>query len=139
MVGVVHGVEDFDHTKVDAYENQSFTVFVSYEYLTEEPEMLHTHLLGKLCPKFWDKLTSGKPVTYVVYGDSISTGAESTLPEHTYYARFVEALREYVPEAQITCINKALGGEESRGGVKRLDEAFAELTPDLISMVGWRV
>ena len=131
---VFYGVEDFDHTKVDAYENQSFTVFVSYEYLTEEPEMLHTHLLGKLCPKFWDKLTSGKPVTYVVYGDSISTGAESTLPEHTYYARFVEALREYVPEAQITCINKALGGEESRGGVKRLDEAFAELNPDLISI-----
>ena len=131
---VFYGVEDFDHTKVDAYENQSFTVFVSYEYLTEEPELCKTHLLEKHCPKFWNKLTAGEPVTYVVYGDSISTGAESTLPENTYYARFVQALRDTVSGAQITCINRALGGEESRGGVKRLDEAFAELNPDLISI-----
>lgn len=131
---VFYGVEDFDHTKVEAYENQSFTVFVSYDYQTNDPEVMQTHLLETLCPKFWNKLIAGEPVTYVVYGDSISTGAESTLPEHTYYARFVAALQQAVPGANITCINKALGGEESRGGVKRLEKAFSGLEPDLISI-----
>lgn len=131
---VFYGMVDFDHTKVDAYENQSFTVFVTYEYQTEEPEEISTHLLQKMCPKFWKKLVAGEPVTYVVYGDSISTGAESTLPEHTYYARFVAALQAAVPGASITCINKALGGEESRGGLARLEQAFVDVNPDLITI-----
>lgn len=131
---VFYGMTDFDHTKVASYENQSFTVFVTYEYQSDEQEAHPTHLFRQLCPQFWKKLTSGAPVTYVVYGDSISTGAESTLPEHTYYARFVAALKAAVPQANITCINKALGGEDSRGGLARLHTAFSNVSPDLITV-----
>lgn len=131
---VFFGQDHFDHTVVETYGNQAFTVFLTYTYCTEEPEPARTHLLQAKCPKFWAKLTAGEPVLYAVYGDSISTGADVTLPQNTYYARFVRALETEVPGARITCVNEAIGGEESRRGLERIGSALYPQNPDLVTI-----
>jgi len=88
-------------------------------------------------PGLKGKLEKGEPVKLLVYGDSISTGANSSgfVNAQPFAARWDEmvadGLRSRYPQSRIELINTAVGGTETPWGVEQLGERAACHCPDL--------
>lgn len=139
------GIRPFDHRYHENYSNASYTCLA--EYRTDDPETdggaaadadsllrgLSLRLPERL-PRLHRKLQRGETASYVVYGDSISTGAEASAPERAYFERFASALRALYPEAGVRVVMGAKGGESSRGGLQRVQDAVVGSRPDLVTI-----
>lgn len=110
--------------------------------------------------RFHEKLRSGKPATILFYGDSITTGCNSTgtfdrapyLPsfpymiasaiadKYSYTASFevdphidhATAPRPLEGERVLHYINTAVGGMDARWGLENVDERVNKYSPDLV-------
>ncbi|WP_256758861.1 GDSL-type esterase/lipase family protein [Cohnella sp. WQ 127256] len=133
----MYGVIGFDHNLYPDYSNQTYTVYVDYSTESEtsgksltavdiEQSGLLNHVVGKL--------KAGEEIVYVVYGDSISTGGEASEESLTYFGRFADTLRSLYPQAQIRIVNKSIGGEDTSGGMSRVDEDVVPLHPAVVSI-----
>ena len=80
-----------------------------------------------------DRLLSGEELTYMVYGDSISTGCEALYVRDTYFARFADRLQR-VTGGKVDVVNEAIGGETSREGLSRFAAALERHSPHLVSI-----
>ncbi|MBD2843875.1 hypothetical protein IDH44_01610 [Paenibacillus sp. IB182496] len=81
------------------------------------------------------RLEAGGRLTYLVLGDSISTGAEASEPALGYPERTAAALRAAHPGTAIRVVNGAVGGENTRGALARIDEALVrEVAPELVTI-----
>jgi len=132
---------NFDHTQYDSYGNSEFTVYVDYEYddLKHDfdrgtSQTLSPNISRGLSPKFISKLNAAGKVRYVVYGDSISTGAEASIEENKYFNRFADYIRYLYPQCSVEVQMKALGGEDSNGGLKRVDNDVISINPDVVTI-----
>ena len=65
-------------------------------------------------PKTLAKLASGKPVTIVCWGDSVTAGGNASKPELRYVDLFAAGLRERFSQAKIDVQNISAGGANSR-------------------------
>ena len=91
---------------------------------------------GKRLPKTMAKLQFGEPLRVLVYGDSISVGAQSSgwaggaphVP--AYYDLFAEGLRSLESSGEVTIVNRSVGGAASYWGAENAREAATE-KPDL--------
>ena len=82
-------------------------------------------------------LEAGKPLTFCWFGDSITTGANSSAaigaaPYIPMFPRLVTMALEERYGAEVTYINHAVGGTVSRWGCEKLPEFFADTKPDLM-------
>lgn len=125
------GLEHFDHRGVGSVDNSAYTCILDYE-TGEQGRALPSR--RELLPRLHEKLKEGETVRYVVYGDSISAGYEASKPIYAYAELFAASLRAAYPATEIHVHNKAIGGENSHGGVKRLHEDVIALQPDLITI-----
>jgi acyl-CoA thioesterase-1 len=126
------GLEAFDHREHQGYSNDRFTCMVEYTALiTENPSISR---MASCLPRLYNKLIQRDPIHYVVYGDSISAGYDASRPELDYAERFAAALRMKHPGSKINIHRKAVGGESSRGGLRRLREDVLPLRPDLVTI-----
>jgi acyl-CoA thioesterase-1 len=123
--------ENFDHSLCKEYRNVNHTVYVDYEY---EPSGRDGAPGGKRIARTLEKLRKGKAIRYVVFGDSISTGADASRPELAFHNLFADRMRSLVPGAKIEIINKAIGGERSLEGLARLQGDVLDLKPDLVTI-----
>jgi len=116
---VHYGQDDFNHANVPRFDNLEFFVYADY--------------LAEILPDPWTGQTvirslseglgapdSGLPLRILVYGDSISTGCDASCPERMYFHRLAAWLSDRTG-APVSIHNVALGGETSRGGLKRYD------------------
>ncbi len=127
-----YNVRHFDHTRYPGYGNDSFLWYADYRYdsvknRTDEEVAAEAAMrtIPFDCP--------GKKLTYLVYGDSISTGAEASSPEYAYFSIFADALREK-GSCEVVVQNAAVGGETSSGGADRFAEVLDSVNPDLVTI-----
>lgn len=127
----IHGKEGFDHRDYPFYSNAGYTCKIEY---TAAPGIQSPSRLGGLSnnlSRLHERLTMDKQAVCVIYGDSISTGAEASSPEHSFFGRFIAALRERYPNTDIQPVMKAVGGETSSRGLERIGDVIAS-SPDLV-------
>jgi lysophospholipase L1-like esterase len=87
--------------------------------------------IGSL-PHVAAKLASGKPVVIVAFGSSSTQGYGSSSPEFTYPNRLAAQLHRQYPGADITVLNRGVGGEDAPEMMKRLQTAVIDVKPDLV-------
>jgi lysophospholipase L1-like esterase len=78
------------------------------------------------------KLRTDQPIKIVAIGSSSTEGIGASDPDNTYPARLQEELERRWPEADVTVMNRGVGGERSFQMLARFDkDVFAE-QPDLV-------
>ncbi len=87
--------------------------------------------MGSL-PHVAGKLASGQPVVIVAFGSSSTQGYGSSSPEFTYPNRLAAQLRRQYPGADITVLNRGIGGEDAPEMMKRLQTSVIDAKPDLV-------
>jgi lysophospholipase L1-like esterase len=87
--------------------------------------------MGSL-PHVAAKLAVGKPVVIIAFGSSSTQGYGSSAPEFTYPNRLAAQLRRHYPSADITVINRGIGGEDAPEMMKRLQSEVIDAHPDLV-------
>jgi lysophospholipase L1-like esterase len=71
-------------------------------------------------------LMAHRPVTIIALGSSSTQGIGATAPEHTYPAQLQALLRAHWPDAEVTVINRGIGGQT-------IDSMVARMAADVIS------
>ena len=131
----LYGIKNFDYTKVKNYSNQPFFIWIDYQ-TENDTDISKPIIYQKNIKKTLDKLKNGKKVKIIVFGDSISTGAEATKPRYTFFERFKTQLKEKYPKAKITLENGSTGGDTTVHGLQRLEEKVLTRNPDIV-LVGF--
>ncbi len=90
-----------------------------------------TRSMGAL-PHVAGRLAAGKPVTIIAFGSSSTQGHGSSKPEFTYPNRLAMQLRKQYPGADITVVNRGVGGEDAPEMMKRIKTAVLDANPDLV-------
>lgn len=132
---VLHGQEQFDHTKFPGYGNKPFFAYVDYRlaagvrWPVQAPQ-------GDRLRATQRKLAAGEAVTIVAFGDSITNGGEASVPELIFWRRWVTDLQAKYPRTKITAINGATGGDTTTRGLQRLQAKVLDAKPDLV-LVGF--
>ncbi|WP_407167273.1 SGNH/GDSL hydrolase family protein [Bradyrhizobium sp. ORS 111] len=78
------------------------------------------------------KLADGRPVVIIAFGSSSTQGYGSSAPEFTYPNRLAAQLRRHYPSADITVLNRGIGGEDAPEMMKRLQTEVIDVHPDLV-------
>jgi lysophospholipase L1-like esterase len=78
------------------------------------------------------KLASSQPVTIVAFGSSSTVGHGATSPVFSYPYRLADQLRRKFPQADITVLNRGVGGEDASQMMARLQPAVIDAKPDLV-------
>ena len=91
--------------------------------------------MGSL-PHVAAKLIAGQPVLIIAFGSSSTAGYGTSSPEFTYPNRLAAQLKRQYPTADITVVNRGVGGEDAPEMVKRLQSEVLDAKPD---MVIWQV
>jgi lysophospholipase L1-like esterase len=128
---VLHGQEQFDHTKFPGYGNQPFFAYVDYQLADRVRWPVQAPQADRLRAT-QRKLAAGETVTIVAFGDSITNGGEASLPELIFWRRWVTDLQARYPRAKITAINGATGGDTTTRGLQRLQAKVLDAKPDLV-------
>ena len=131
----LYKVKNFDYTKVKSYSNQPFFIWIDYK-TENNTDISKPIVYQKNIKKSIDKLKTGTPLKIIVFGDSISTGAEATEPRYTFFERFKAQLKKQFPKAKITLENGSTGGDTTVQGLERLKDKVLTRKPDLV-LVGF--
>lgn len=77
-------------------------------------------------------LAAGEPVVIVAVGSSSTAGDGASSPAHTYPARLEAELREQFPGADITVLNRGVGGENAAEMLRRFKATVLRERPELV-------
>ena len=83
-------------------------------------------------PHVANKLISGRPVLIIAFGSSSTQGYGSSAPEFAYPYRLAAQLKRQYPSADITVLNRGVGGEDAPEMMKRLQREVIDTHPDLV-------
>jgi lysophospholipase L1-like esterase len=128
---VLYGQEDFDHSKFPGFGNTGFFAFVDYEYARTTAGPLQSRQ-DQFLKATREKLTQGKALKIVAFGDSITTGGDATKPELIFWQRWADDLQRKYPKAKVTAVNGATGGDNTVNGLQRLQSKVLDTKPDLV-------
>ena len=131
----LYGVEKFRHEKYANFKNHSYFAWVDYKS-TKEMAIPDTVNQSDILKKSFSKLSTGKPFKIIVFGDSISTGAEATENRHAFFSIFKKSLDSRYPLSEIAIENGSTGGDTTVQGLERLSEKVLIRKPDLV-LVGF--
>jgi lysophospholipase L1-like esterase len=90
-----------------------------------------TTVSGSL-PRVARRIAAGEPVTIVAFGSSTTVGYGTTSPAYTYPNRLADQLRRKFPSADISIINRGMGGQDAPEMMKRFTAAVLDANPDLV-------
>lgn len=128
---VLHGQRDFDHTRFPGYGNLPFFAYADYP-LAEAAAWPRQADQTALLPRTRARLAAGGALTLVAFGDSITHGGEASAPELVYWRRWAADLQARHPQARLTAINGATGGDSTTQGLQRLPDKVLSVRPDLV-------
>ena len=83
-------------------------------------------------PRVAKRIAAGDPVTIVAFGSSTTVGYGTSSPAYTYPNRLVDQLRRKFPTANISIINRGMGGQDTPEMMKRFNAAVLASDPDLV-------
>ncbi len=78
------------------------------------------------------KLNAGLPIKIVAIGSSSTAGAGASDPDNAYPARLEDELQRRWPTADITVLNRGIGGERANQMLARFDRDVFAAKPDLV-------
>jgi lysophospholipase L1-like esterase len=78
------------------------------------------------------KMRDGQLVTIVFWGDSITSGADSSSPEHSFANQVVAGLRKKYPKARLRVGNAGIGGSSTTTRLPNYTRDVLSAKPDLI-------
>lgn len=135
------GIKESGGHKLSVYgEGNTFNVYqiaVTYEHEEEWSGFVPSDKSAKF-DRFLAKLQAGEEVTVLYYGDSITTGCNTSgwvgvAPRmDTWMAMFVKTLEARYPNAKINMVNTAVGGMDTRWGVDNVQANAVDKAPDLM-------
>ena len=128
---ILFGQEGFDHSKFPGFGNSRFFAFVDYKFASVTPWPVQAPQTQYL-QSTRAKLKAGKPLKMIAYGDSITAGGDASKPELIFWQRWADTLQRKHPNAQVTAINGATGGDSTVQGLQRLQAKVLDLKPDLV-------
>lgn len=131
----LYGQKEFDHSKFPDFGNGGFFVFVDYEAANGVALFEDTQQAEAL-KNTRAKLEKGGPFKIVVFGDSITFGIDCSALHLRFQQRYAKYLAEQFPKAEITVENGATNGDNSVGGVNKLEDKVLSRKPDLV-LVGF--
>ena len=133
---IFYGQQRFDQTGLNDYSNEPFTLYADYYYLgdMDAVENANAPTIEVVLPVCSARHLAGEPIVYVVYGDSISTGAEASQQRYAYSYLLYESLKKSFSNSPVHYEMKALGGETSKGGLNRLADDVTALNPQLVTI-----
>jgi lysophospholipase L1-like esterase len=83
-------------------------------------------------PRVARRIAAGEPVTIVAFGSSTTVGYGTSSPAYTYPNRLADQLRRKFPTADISIINRGMGGQDAPEMMRRFDAAVLDANPDLV-------
>ncbi len=83
-------------------------------------------------PRVARHIAAGEPVTIVAFGSSTTVGYGTSSPAYTYPNRLADQLRRKFPTADITIVNRGMGGQDTPEMIKRFKAAVLDTNPDLV-------
>tara|TARA_R110002111_G_C6008015_1_gene374377 strand:- start:21435 stop:23612 length:2178 start_codon:yes stop_codon:yes gene_type:complete len=86
-------------------------------------------------PKTVEKLKSGKPVKIVCFGDSVTGVYYHTGSRRAYTDMLGIALKQAVPEADLTMVNAGISGHTTVNALARIDQDVLKQQPDLVTVM----
>lgn len=115
---IFFGKDIFSHEGLSNYGNFEYTVYANY-ISDEESEKIEYNCC---IPEAIKKIKRGLPISLLVFGDSISTGAEAAfgLAYFDLAAKYIE--KKY--GAKVNILNHSKGGDTSSDGLKRFNDAL---------------
>lgn len=129
---ILFGKENFDHRGYSDFGNHKYFSWIDYK-ICRSVEIIEKNTSPcKYLQKSYAKLSHGESFKIVVFGDSISTGAEATTSKLTYFGRFQEYLTKLYPSAEIVVENGSTGGDTTVNGLMKLEEKVLTQNPDLV-------
>ena len=132
---ILYGKKDFDHTKFADFSNHPYFIWV--DYVTKNGERLaQPNDQRKYLVNFRKKLESGRPVTIVSYGNSITAGGEASTPELRFQFVYGNYLKSIFPNANFTIEDVSIPGYSSSQGIEWWETYIGKTSPDLV-LVGW--
>lgn len=78
------------------------------------------------------KLRNGLPIKIVAIGSSSTAGHGASSPSHSYPARLAVELLELWPSAQLTVVNRGVGGDRTTQMMTRFERDVLAEKPDLV-------
>jgi lysophospholipase L1-like esterase len=111
---------------------------VTYEHSGEEWTLQIPGLAKKQLPRLFSKLEAGEALKIVLYGDSISVGADSSgwtkLPPFLppWGELVIQRIEQAYPSSQINFVNPSVGGKDTIWGKENVQELVASEQPDLV-------
>jgi acyl-CoA thioesterase I len=127
----LYGQEEFDHRNFPGFGNAGFFGFVDYSY-TPTNRWPTGSAQTNLLPRTAASLAAGEPLKLVAFGDSITEGGDATKPELIFWKRWAAELERRHPNARVTAVNGATGGDSTAHGLQRLDAKVLAEKPDLV-------
>lgn len=85
-----------------------------------------------LIPNTLAKLEKGGDFTLLFWGDSVTCGGTSSVPEKAFPQSFTTWLRDRYPQAHIRYINAGTGGWNTDGKLPLIQEQVLDHKPDLV-------
>lgn len=135
-----HDLKGFDHEKFEVWGNEPYMLFADYDCTAEKeqtPEYLARQIsrgngmAGRL--KEWFGSRRNGSVRYLVFGDSISTGCEASIPQYTFFERFAAGIAQSYG-ISVTVSNAAVGGESTFEGVRRYRKDVLPQKADIVTV-----
>lgn len=108
-------------------------IYTAFEKF-EEPTDAEIAQRARMVPNTLRKLRAGQPVTIVTWGDSVTVGGDSSVPEKAYAPLFVQRLREKFPKATIKYVNAGIGATNTEGRLPAFDTEVIAHMPDLVTI-----
>lgn len=132
---VLYGQHDFNQKDFPGYSNHPFFVWVDYETSNGEtfakPNDQSQYLANTRA-----KLEAGGPFRIVSYGDSITAGRETSIPERRFTALFKDHLQSRYPASGIVLEDVSKLGYTTTQAIGAWDATVGTTTPDLV-LLGW--
>ncbi|NLN79604.1 MAG: hypothetical protein GX141_11900 [Armatimonadetes bacterium] len=128
---MLYGQNNFDHSKFPGFSNHPFFVWVDYETRAGKNLAVKSNQ-SALLSKTRKKLEAGGPFKLIAFGDSISTGCETSREGLRFQNLYAQALMKIFPKAQISVEMGATGGDTTLNGLERIEEKVLSRSPDLV-------
>ena len=130
----VEGYKNIRYGEEDTFTKMQISVTYTHK---ETWQGLIPPKTQKLC-RFMEKAASGEPVTVLFYGDSITTGCNSSsmfnIPPYAqcWYEMVVDKMKKHFNNPHIGYVNTAVGGKNSEWALEELQERAIDINPDLM-------
>ncbi|BBH23086.1 hypothetical protein Back11_44310 [Paenibacillus baekrokdamisoli] len=132
---IFYGKNRFDQTGMSEFSNEPYTVYADYSYASLTPaDNGKAGACAAILPACSARHEQREQISYVVYGDSISTGAEASEHRFAYSFRLYQHLQRLFLNSSVEYHMKAIGGETSRDGMNRLLRDVVPMKPQLVTL-----